>query len=117
MVDPCPTAPTLGVIIRGRRLELGLTQEQLAELIGDGVRQAEVSRLERDRIILPRRPRLEAIAGALNLPIGALLMRSGWAGATRRPAVDVVPARARSGQQPSQKSESDGNRSCLPAVN
>lgn len=101
---------TTGPVIRDRRLELGLTQEQLAELIADGVGQVDVSRMERDQITLPRRPRLEAIAGALNLPIGALLMRSGWVEATRRPAVDAVPARARPDQQPSQISESDGNR-------
>jgi len=71
--------PSLGTVIRTRRLELGLTQEQLAELIGDGVIQADVSRLELDRIGLPRRPRLKAIAAALGLPIGELLMCSTWA--------------------------------------
>ncbi len=49
--------------------------------MGDGVRQAEISRLERDRVTLPRRQRLEQIARALDVPIGELLVRSGWAGA------------------------------------
>lgn len=73
--------PTLGKFIRRRREELGLTQEALAELVGDGVRQAEISRLENDRIVLPRRQRLEQIADALDVPIGVLLARSGWVGA------------------------------------
>lgn len=70
---------TLGRAIRERRLELGLTQEALAQLIGDGVRQAEVSRLESNRVTLPRRRRLERIAHALGLSITELLTRSGWA--------------------------------------
>ena len=36
---------TLGQTIRLRRDELGLTQEKLAERVGNGVRQAEISRL------------------------------------------------------------------------
>jgi transcriptional regulator with XRE-family HTH domain len=73
--------PTLGKFIRRRRMELGLTQEQLAERVGNGVRQAEISRLEHDRVVLPRRPRLEQLAEALDTPIGVLLARSGWVGA------------------------------------
>jgi transcriptional regulator with XRE-family HTH domain len=73
--------PTLGAFIRRRRLELGLTQEALAEMIGGGVRQAEISRLEHDRVTLPRRQRLEQIAAALDVPLGELLVRSGWTGA------------------------------------
>jgi transcriptional regulator with XRE-family HTH domain len=72
---------TLGEVIRQRRMELGMTQEDLAELIGDSMRQPEISRLERDEVGLPRRYRLEAIANALDLPIGELLVRSGWTGA------------------------------------
>jgi transcriptional regulator with XRE-family HTH domain len=73
--------PTLGAFIRRRRIELGLTQETLAEMIGGGVRQAEISRLEHDRVTLPRRQRLEQIAAALDVPLGELLVRSGWTGA------------------------------------
>jgi transcriptional regulator with XRE-family HTH domain len=75
--------PTLGKVIRSRRFALGLTQEQLAERIGDGVRQAEVSRLECDRVGLPRWRRLERIAAALELPLGDLLATAGWSGAER----------------------------------
>ena len=73
--------PTLGKFIQRRRAELGLTQEQLAELVGGGVRQAEISRLEHDRVTLPRRQRLEQLARALDVPLGELLARSGWVGA------------------------------------
>ncbi len=71
--------PTLGKFIQRRRVELGLTQEQLAEQIGSGVRQSEISRLEHDRLALPRRQRLEQIALALDVSLGQLLARSGWA--------------------------------------
>lgn len=72
---------TLGEAVRFRRCQLGLTQEQLAERIGDGVRQAEISRLETGRVALPRRERLARIAAALDLSLGELLVRSGWDGA------------------------------------
>lgn len=70
---------SLGRVIRARREELGLTQEELAERIGGSVRQAEVSRLERGRVATPRRARLGAIAAALGLTEADLLVRSGWA--------------------------------------
>jgi transcriptional regulator with XRE-family HTH domain len=72
---------TLGTIIRKRRLELGLTQEQLAERIsahGEFVRQSEISRIESGAVGLPRRARLERIAAALDVPLGELLAHSGW---------------------------------------
>lgn len=72
---------TLGQLIRERRMELGLTQEELAERVGVGVRQSEISRLERNRVTLPRRQRMEEIAQALDIPVGLLLARSGWVGA------------------------------------
>ncbi len=50
-------------------------------MIGDGVRQAEVSRLECGRVGLPRRQRLTRIAAALDLSVGELLVSAGWAGA------------------------------------
>jgi transcriptional regulator with XRE-family HTH domain len=69
---------SLGTFIRERRQDLGLTQEQLAERIGDTVCQAEVSRLENNRISLPRRERLTAIAVALEVSLGDLLVKTGW---------------------------------------
>ena len=73
-------------------MELGLTQEALAERIGEGVRQADVSRLENDRIMLPRRDRLERLAEALDVPLGVLLARSGWAGADEGMAAALIAA-------------------------
>ncbi len=75
---------TLGKAIRERRIELGWSQEELASrasVRGREVRQSDVSRLERDKVGLPRRERLEQIAAVLGLPVGELLVRSGWAGA------------------------------------
>lgn len=69
---------TLGQFIRANRLAMGMTQEELAERIGEGVRQSEVSRLEQDRIEFPRRDRLKAIAAALDVTLGDLLMSTGW---------------------------------------
>lgn len=69
---------TLGKFIRARRLTLGMTQEQLAERVGVGVRQADISRLEGDKIDLPRRDRMEAIASALGVTLGDLLIATGW---------------------------------------
>ena len=69
---------TLGKFIRHRRLERGLTQEQLAEAIGESVNQSDISRLERDQITLPRRERLEQLAAALDVSLGDLLARTGW---------------------------------------
>jgi transcriptional regulator with XRE-family HTH domain len=68
----------IGDFIRERRQDLGLTQEELSDRIGEGVRQAEVSRLENNRIVLPRRARMDAIAAALEVSLGDLLVESGW---------------------------------------
>lgn len=69
---------SLGTYIRERRKILGMTQEQLAEQVGDGVRQSEISRLEHNHVSLPRRDRLECLAAALDVSIGELLIRTGW---------------------------------------
>lgn len=85
---------TLGATIRARRLELGWTQEELARRIGgegEFLGQSDVSRLERGRIGLPRRRRLERIAAVLGLPLGELLACSGWA--TPDLAADPEPRR------------------------
>ncbi|MFI5932586.1 helix-turn-helix domain-containing protein [Actinoplanes sp. NPDC051494] len=64
----------LGERIAGRREELGLTQEQVAER--SGVRQSDISRIERGRAN-PTRATLEKIAAALGaqltlVPMGAV---------------------------------------------
>jgi transcriptional regulator with XRE-family HTH domain len=72
---------SLASLVSERRRALGLTQEELARRIGGGIRQSDVSRIERGRVELPRRERLERLARALELPVGELLIRSGWTGA------------------------------------
>lgn len=90
-------SPSLGTFIRERRHALGLTQDELAERIGGRIGQAEVSRLENDRIALPRRGRMMAIATALEVSLGELLVRTGWMdkdllGESDEQAVDGAPA-------------------------
>ncbi len=83
-MDRAGESRTLGEALRRRRVELGWTQETLAARVADlggDLRQSDVSRLERGKIGLPRRDRLARIAAALDLSLGELLARSGWAGA------------------------------------
>ncbi|MBA3275627.1 MAG: helix-turn-helix domain-containing protein [Chloroflexia bacterium] len=83
---------TLGTFIRERRMELGLTQEELAERVGEGVRQSEISRLEHDRVTLPRRARLEQIAAALDVSMGDLMVRTGWMDEENRSSLSDDPS-------------------------
>lgn len=69
---------SLGAYVRRRREELGLTQEELAERIGEGARQSDISRLEREKVMLPRRRRLERMAEALGVSLGTLFREAGW---------------------------------------
>lgn len=69
---------TLGQFIRANRLAMGLTQEELAIRVGDNVRQSDISRLEKDGVEFPRRERLDAIAVALGVTLGDLLISTGW---------------------------------------
>lgn len=72
---------SLGSTVRNRRKELGMSQEDLALRIcnqGHPIRQTEVSRIELDKVTLPNRHRMEAIAAALELSLGTLLSMSGW---------------------------------------
>jgi transcriptional regulator with XRE-family HTH domain len=81
-----PERFSLGAVIRQRRLELGWTQEELAQRIStddEYVRQSEISRIENGKVELPRRERLLRLAEVLELPAGELLARSGWAEAGR----------------------------------
>lgn len=66
----------LGRVIRQRRLERNMTQEDLATEIG--VRQSDISALERGHVQLPRRARLQALAAALGITLGELLAVSNW---------------------------------------
>ena len=84
----------LGAFIRERRGELDLTQEDLVERIGPTVRQAEISRLERGNVVLPRRGRLERIAAALDVSLGTLLLYSEWLTEGERDELDASPTHA-----------------------
>jgi transcriptional regulator with XRE-family HTH domain len=79
-----PQSGTLGTTIRARRQELGWSQEELAErvsAVGGRMRQSDVSRLEKGKVVLPHPDRLATIAETLGVPLGELLARSGWTGA------------------------------------
>jgi transcriptional regulator with XRE-family HTH domain len=79
--------PTLGQVIRSRRLALGISQEALAARVSDlgsEINQADISRIELGKVELPRRRRLEYLAAALELTLGELLEASGWIGASER---------------------------------
>jgi signal transduction histidine kinase len=51
-------------------------------------RQSDVSRLERSKVGLPQRERLFHLAAVLDLSVGELLARAGWAGADATSTVD-----------------------------
>jgi transcriptional regulator with XRE-family HTH domain len=71
-------------VIKARRQELGLTQEDLALRVcnlGDELRQSDISRMEHGKITLPRYQRMSRLAAALELSLGDLLGRAGWGGA------------------------------------
>jgi transcriptional regulator with XRE-family HTH domain len=95
-MDELEVQRTLGEAIRIRRQELGLSQEDLARRIADhgdaAFRQSDVSRLERGKVTLPRRERLEHIAAVLGLSLGDLLARSGWTGADSAFAAERSPS-------------------------
>ena len=82
---------SLGDFIRERRQDLGLTQEELAERLGGSVRQSDVSRLESNRVAMPRRERLLQIAHALEVSLGELLVSSGWLTFEESQRLDEVP--------------------------
>jgi predicted RNase H-like HicB family nuclease/DNA-binding Xre family transcriptional regulator len=60
----------VGQVIRRRRGELGLTQEQLAK--NAGIAPTSVVRLENGEIVRPRSSTLIKVAGALGIPPGEL---------------------------------------------
>jgi transcriptional regulator with XRE-family HTH domain len=68
----------IGNYIRERRQDLGLSQEQLAERVGGSYGQSDISRIERGHIELPRLATLVSLAAALEVPVGNLLIASGW---------------------------------------
>jgi transcriptional regulator with XRE-family HTH domain len=82
---------TLGQFIRARRRMLGLTQEELAWRMADGMTQSEISRLEIGLVTLPRAERLQRLAKVLDVSAGELLMHSAWAGDTTEESTENEP--------------------------
>lgn len=85
--------PSLGQVIRARRIALGMSQEALAARVSDlgsEINQADISRIELGKVDLPRRRRLEHLAAALELSLGELLEASGWVGAGERFGADAT---------------------------
>src|SRR5687768_6772953 len=72
-----PTRPPLNDIVTARRMELGLTQEQVAERVN--MSQEWVTKVERGRIKRPRVPSLLALADVLQLEAHDLIMAAGYA--------------------------------------
>lgn len=63
----------LGDVVRWRRSQLGLTQEEVARRDPAGTfTQAEISQYEKHKVARPSRARLERLAGALGLPYDLL---------------------------------------------
>ena len=68
----------IGHFVRERRQDLGLSQEQVAERMGGSYGQSDISRIERGHIELPRVGTLIRLGSALDVPVGDLLIASGW---------------------------------------
>ena len=69
----------LGALIRRRRVQLGLTQHELAARISLGITGADVAVMEDDAEAHPRLDWVERIAAALELAPEALLREAGLA--------------------------------------
>lgn len=73
-----------GDVVRVRRLALKMTQQQLAEATGMVVTTSSISKIENGKEVRLSRPRLIALAHALELPVGYLWKASGYPGASLR---------------------------------
>ncbi len=69
---------SLGEAVRERRIKLGLSQAELAERMGCGIQQSDVSRIERGYIPWPRPDLLQALAAALQMHAIELIPLGGW---------------------------------------
>lgn len=69
---PESTLPLPALLLQ-RRVELGMSQGELAELAGGSWRASDIVALESGRVILPSWVRLLALTKALKLPPEALL--------------------------------------------
>lgn len=79
----------LGEFIQKRRKELGMTQEDLADLVGRD--QHWVSRLERGIVRLPGPEELAQLAQALDVDVAVLLQAAGYLTGDVSPQPRPVP--------------------------
>lgn len=98
---------SLGRLIRDHRRHHGLTQEAFAALLGEGVRQSEVSRLERGFVSQPHPSRLQCIARILDIPVGKLLMLTSWANPELAAPVSTRATSQRESPGPARRSSSN----------
>lgn len=63
----------IGIRIKNRRKEIGMTQEELGKIIG--VTKAAINKYETGIVVNMKRPTVEKIAKALDVPPGYLM---GW---------------------------------------
>lgn len=76
-----PIPGSLGDYVRRRRLDLSMSQQDLADRMVDHnakVDQSDISKLEVPGTKLPRPPRMRALALALNVSIGRLYKEAGF---------------------------------------
>jgi len=91
----------LGEFVRGRRVLLGLSQEELGKRIGRS--QGWVSRLEVGRASLPEPPDLQALAEVLGTSVTTLLRIAGYLPEEEAPGeveeADTAPSPERIGEE------------------
>ena len=85
---PLPPSGSVGTMIRRRRLELGLSQADLADLLGTYTTVSDIEALESSRIVMPSWIRLMHLAAALDLPVEAFL----GAAEAANPTEHITPA-------------------------
>lgn len=68
----------------------GAYQEQLGRRVGEGVRLSKISRLEKGIVTLPHLDRLIALARALEVSLGELLLHTGMIEAYHRAQRDSL---------------------------
>ncbi len=88
---PLPPSDSVGAVIRGRRQALGLSQADLAGVLGSFTTVSDIEALESSRIVMPSWIRLMHLAAALELPVEAFL---GGTEASRASQPATTPSRA-----------------------
>lgn len=66
----------IGKIIKDARLQKGLTQEELGELVG--VQKSAIAKYENGRVVNIKRSNLQKLAKALDLKPSDLIIESDW---------------------------------------